>query len=61
VKLRDRLNALDDRALGPRPTSEPLAAVHRRLWGIVLALLFIGMGTGLLGVPYLPEPTARGR
>ena len=54
MSLRDRLNSLDDRALGPPPTTEPLASLHRRLWGIVLALLIAASVTGLLGVPYLP-------
>lgn len=54
MKLRDRLNSLDDRALGRRPTTEPLASVHRKLWGIVLALLIAGAVTAGTGVPYLP-------
>jgi len=54
VRLRDRLNSLDDRALGPRPTAEPLASIHRKLWGVVLALLLAAVVTGLAGVAYLP-------
>jgi hypothetical protein len=54
VRLRDRLNSLDDRALGRRPTAEPLASVHRKLWGMVLFLLIAAVVTGLVGVAYLP-------
>jgi len=54
VKLKACLDALDDRALGPRPTTEPLASLHRRLWGSVFVLLIIGAVTGGIGVPYLP-------
>jgi hypothetical protein len=57
VRLRDRLNALDDRAFGCRPTTEPLASRHRRLWGIVLVLLIAGAVAGAIGVPYLPGLT----
>ena len=54
MNLQERLNALDDRALGSPPTTDPLASRHRRLWGIVLVLLIAGAVTGGLGLPYLP-------
>jgi uncharacterized membrane protein YccC len=54
VKLRDRLNSLDDRALGPRPSTEPLASRHRRLWGIVLGLLIAAFVANVVDVAYIP-------
>ena len=53
MTLKDRLSALDDRALGPRPTAEPLASLHRRLWGLVLLLLVGAAVTGGVGLQWL--------